>query len=221
MFFWALAASPDDIGLHFVLAELLLSAEQYEPAAEEIRAVLAREPRAVEAGNVILGLIASEDGRRAFLRGDPPAAGGAATSPWWGTFQAAPAGLADPATNAATVIAVKAAWADVPRRSGTIDGRPFTFLRDADDLLGPGLDVVSGGDYALIPFDSLTRIELGPIQSPLERIWRPVTHTFVNGASFAAFVPGNYAGSARLGGASALGSVTASLGVARPVLTPR
>lgn len=208
----ASAASPEDLGLHFLLAQLLLRGEQYDEAVDEIRAVQSLDARTVETGEIILGLIASEDGRRRFLGGEAPESSGPAMSTWWSTFTNAPAGLADPATRAAAVLAVRAAWAEVPRRSGTIDGRPFTFLRDADDLLGPGLEVVAGGAYALVPFETLSRIELAPHWSPIDRIWRPVTLTLVDGTVVQAFVPGNYVGSARLGGHFAMGDMTAMMG---------
>lgn len=45
--------------------------------------------------------------------------------------------------------------------AGTINGRTFVSLSDADDTLGPRLEFIAAGEFQRVPFAWLSRIEIG------------------------------------------------------------
>jgi len=56
---------------------------------------------------------------------------------------------------------------------GTLNGRPFHSLRDADPDLGTRLEVFAAGAYLWIPFEHVASIEMGPPQRLRDTLWRP------------------------------------------------
>jgi type VI secretion system protein ImpE len=56
---------------------------------------------------------------------------------------------------------------------GTLNGRPFHSLRDADHELGARLEVFAAGAYLWIPFEHVAAIEMGPPQRLRDTLWRP------------------------------------------------
>lgn len=57
--------------------------------------------------------------------------------------------------------------------AGTLNGKPFTDLRDADPDIGARLEVFAAGSYVWIPFEHLTSIEMGPPQKLRDTLWTP------------------------------------------------
>jgi len=60
-----------------------------------------------------------------------------------------------------------------PAIAGERNGRPFTSFRDADDRVGPVLEVFHGPDYLWVPFDQITRLEIGAPGKLRELMWAP------------------------------------------------
>jgi type VI secretion system protein ImpE len=79
---------------------------------------------------------------------------------------------------------------------GQIDGNPFNDLKDADDLLGPFLEVLFQTDYVWLPFEQIKQIEIQVPQTLRDLIWTPAKITLRNEISGDAFVPALYYGSA-------------------------
>jgi type VI secretion system protein ImpE len=57
--------------------------------------------------------------------------------------------------------------------AGTLNGKPFTDLRDADPDIGSRLEVFAAGSYVWIPFQHLASIEMGPPQRLRDTLWTP------------------------------------------------
>jgi type VI secretion system protein ImpE len=57
--------------------------------------------------------------------------------------------------------------------SGTLNGKPFTSLVDADPDIGARLEVFAAGSYVWIPFEHLTSIEMRPPQRLRDTLWAP------------------------------------------------
>lgn len=88
------------------------------------------------------------------------------------------------------------AFDEAPASSGDIDGRPFTWICDADSRLGPVLEAVINGRYYWVPFSRLTRIDFEPPEDLRDMVWLPARLQFANGGESVALVPTRYAGSA-------------------------
>ncbi len=56
--------------------------------------------------------------------------------------------------------------------TGTIDGRPFTYMMDADPRIGPRLEVHAAGAYLWIPLEHVESIEFQKPAKLRDLIWR-------------------------------------------------
>ncbi|HVX67677.1 MAG TPA: type VI secretion system accessory protein TagJ, partial [Bryobacteraceae bacterium] len=57
--------------------------------------------------------------------------------------------------------------------TGTIDGRPFTSLADADPRIGPRLETFSAGTYLWVPLAHIASIEIQPPRRLRDLLWIP------------------------------------------------
>ena len=87
------------------------------------------------------------------------------------------------------------AFDDAPASGGTIDGRPFEWIADADSRLGPVLEAIINGRYYWVPFVRLTRIDLDQPEDLRDFVWMPAHLEFDNGGESVALIPTRYAGS--------------------------
>jgi len=87
------------------------------------------------------------------------------------------------------------AFDDAPASQGDIDGRPFSWIADADSRLGPVLEAVINGRYYWVPFSRLTKIQLEPPEDLRDMVWMPAHLQFENGGESVALIPTRYPGS--------------------------
>jgi type VI secretion system protein ImpE len=90
------------------------------------------------------------------------------------------------------------AFEKAPASSGTIDGRPFAWIADADMRLGPVLEAVINGRYYWVPFARLTRIALEAPADLRDVVWTPAHLLLENGGEAYALVPSRYQGTETL-----------------------
>ena len=57
--------------------------------------------------------------------------------------------------------------------SGTLNGKPFQTLLDADPRIGPRLEVFAGGNYLWISFEHLASIQISPPRRLRDLLWTP------------------------------------------------
>jgi len=57
--------------------------------------------------------------------------------------------------------------------AGTLNGKAFTDLRDADPDIGARLEVFAAGSYVWIPFEHLASVEMGPPGRLRDTLWAP------------------------------------------------
>jgi type VI secretion system protein ImpE len=63
---------------------------------------------------------------------------------------------------------------DSPRIvSGTLNGKAFNDLRDADPDIGARLEVFAAGSYVWIPFEHIASVEMGAPQRLRDTLWAP------------------------------------------------
>jgi type VI secretion system protein ImpE len=58
---------------------------------------------------------------------------------------------------------------------GTLNGKEFQSLEDADPRLGGRLEVLAGGNYMWIPFAHIAKIEMQPPKRLRDLLWAPAT----------------------------------------------
>lgn len=86
------------------------------------------------------------------------------------------------------------AFDEAPATSGTLDGKPFSWIADADMRLGPVLEAIVNGKYYWVPFSRLASVTIEPPKDLRDRVWMPATLQFSNGGEVVAFLPTRYAG---------------------------
>jgi type VI secretion system protein ImpE len=79
--------------------------------------------------------------------------------------------------------------------AGTIDGRPFEWIADADQRLGPMLEAIVDGNYWWVPFHRLQRVVIEAPADLRDQVWMPANFTWANGGQSVGFVPTRYPGS--------------------------
>jgi type VI secretion system protein ImpE len=82
-----------------------------------------------------------------------------------------------------------------PTTAGSIDGRPFEWIADADSRLGPVVEAVINGRYYWVPFSRLAKIDLEPPEDLRDVVWMPAHLAFANGGEALALIPTRYTGS--------------------------
>ncbi len=91
-----------------------------------------------------------------------------------------------------------AADASRPRIVGRCDGQPFQDLRDADDFSAAFLEVfTTTGKYYWIPWEGIRRLQLHPVESPIDVLWRRCQIQATACPEGIVYVPQLYAGSSR------------------------
>jgi type VI secretion system protein ImpE len=89
-----------------------------------------------------------------------------------------------------------AAFADAPQTSGSVDGRQFEWVADADPRLGPMLEAIVDGKYYWVPFHRLRTLTVEPPADLRDQVWMPAHFVWANGGDSVGFVPTRYPGSA-------------------------
>lgn len=70
----------------------------------------------------------------------------------------------------------------LPSPPGTLNGKPFQSIRDADPQIGARLEMYAAGAYLWIPFHHITSIQLQPIRRLRDTLWTPAF--VITGPSF-------------------------------------
>lgn len=58
--------------------------------------------------------------------------------------------------------------------SGTLNGKPFSDLRDGDPRVGPRLEIIVGGRYTWMPLEHLASLKMEPPKRLRDLFWAPV-----------------------------------------------
>ncbi len=87
------------------------------------------------------------------------------------------------------------AFAEAPAVPGTIDGKTFQWLSDADNRFGPVLEAVMNGEYHWIPFNAIATLTFEPPRDLRDMVWTVGIITLTNGGEWPVLVPTRYPGS--------------------------
>lgn len=199
----ALAAQPDDGGLHFLMFELRVLTGDFDAAQSHLVAMEGEQWDGVKEhfGGILSAerkralMIGAGKGSPAFLMPPPPSL--------QRYYDALVKLHHDPDSTIPELLASL-----TPRRTGTIDGEPFQAIRDCDGLLGPVLEFFVPGAYGWLPIAQLKRIRLLPPQGYPDVIWIPAWITLEDDKEQFVRVPSLYAGSGSRSDSERLGLET-------------
>jgi type VI secretion system protein ImpE len=86
------------------------------------------------------------------------------------------------------------AFEAAPATPGTLDGRDFEWIADADSRLGPVLEVILEGKYYWIPFCRIKKIVMEKPTDLRDLVWKPAVFVWTNGGEASGHIPTRYPG---------------------------
>jgi type VI secretion system protein ImpE len=190
----AVKASPADHGQRLFLFELAAFAGDLDRARRQIDALSYSDPELERARVTYLALLDAEEARRKLFRdGVQPGFLDAPPEHVAYRLDAINALRDDRRQDAADLLDKANAMA--PPVSGTLNGKPFAGLRDADDLFGPVLEVFAQGKYLWLSAEQVDALALNPPKVPRDLIWAPAKLVTRTGEEGDVFLPALYPGS--------------------------
>jgi type VI secretion system protein ImpE len=87
------------------------------------------------------------------------------------------------------------AFEEAPPSNGSIDGRPFEWVADADSRLGPVVEAIINGRYYWVPFSRVREMTMDAPEDLRDLVWMPAQLRFQNGGESLALIPTRYPGS--------------------------
>ncbi len=165
-------AKPTDQARRLFLFELLAFSGELDRATRQIDAVRYDEPDLALAGLAYRKLIDSETARRrCFEGGEPPEILGEMTE----SIRLRLAALAEIRSGrpSEALTLLNQAAEVTPEAKGTLNGRPFTTLRDADDLFGGVLEVMAQGKYFWVGLEQVVAMAMKPPRFPRDLLYIP------------------------------------------------
>jgi type VI secretion system protein ImpE len=89
------------------------------------------------------------------------------------------------------------AFEAAPMSGGQINGQAFEWIADADERLGPVLEVILEGRYYWVPFCRIRQVFIEPATDLRDLVWAPAQFVWENGGQASAHIPTRYAGTER------------------------
>ena len=165
-------AKPADQARRLFLFELLAFAGELDRATRQIDAIKYDEPELAMASLSYRKLIEAETARRkCFEGGQPPEILGPMTESIRLRLEALTA-LRSGQPGAALTLLDQANEA-IPAFTGTLNGRRFSTLRDADDLFGGVLEVLAQGKYFWVDLGQVVALAMKPPRFPRDLLYVP------------------------------------------------
>jgi type VI secretion system protein ImpE len=124
--------------------------------------------------------------RSPLIFGDPPE--------WIGLLVEALRGTAEGKHGAARELRDRA-LDEAPATAGSIDGRPFQWIADADPRLGPIVEAIVAGRYFWVPVQNIRQIVIEAPTDLRDLVWMPVHFTWANQGEAVGLIPTRYPGS--------------------------
>ncbi|PSU34135.1 type VI secretion system accessory protein TagJ [Photobacterium lutimaris] len=190
-----LKQKPMDVDLRSSFVELLCIDGQLERADKQLNVLIKQSPECLVGATNLRQLIRAAQARLDFENGaatatlvkEPEESFSALLR-----YRMARYGK-DTVTQIESAMKLEEARQDCPVN---INGEQRDLVRDLDDTLAGYLEVFgTNGQYYLVPFEALISLELKPITSLIEQVWRKVEIEIEGGLSGEAFIPMTYAGS--------------------------
>jgi type VI secretion system protein ImpE len=88
-----------------------------------------------------------------------------------------------------------AALDEAPTTSGTLNGKPFEWIADADARIGPNLEAIINGRYFWVPFHHIAEIRIEEPEDLRDLVWVMAELRWQNGGEAVALLPTRYPGS--------------------------
>lgn len=189
----AVRSKPADPKLRIFLFQLFCVLGDWTRALNQLDVLKDMDASALGMVNVYRGAVIAEPFRAAVFAGKktPPVFG--KPEEWVALMVQALAADAAGKPEAAVDLRGRGLEA-APARPGTVDGKPFAWLADADLRLGPILEAVINGNYYWVPMSAIAELNLEEPVDLRDTVWQPGFLKLTNGGTVPALVPVRYPG---------------------------
>jgi type VI secretion system protein ImpE len=86
------------------------------------------------------------------------------------------------------------AFEAAPTSAGKVNGESFEWIADADERLGPILEVILEGKYYWVPFCRIRNVFIQPVTDLRDLVWAPAQFVWENGGEASGHIPTRYPG---------------------------
>ena len=186
--------SPRDVRLRTFLFQLFCVFGEWDRALTQLAVAAELDPAAQEMAQAYRAAIRCEMLRERVFAGTRSPTVFGKPDPWLSLLIEANRLLGQGAVAEAARLR-DAAFEDAPATAGSIDGKPFEWIADADQRLGPVLEAMIEGKYFWIPFDRISRLVIEKPADLRDQVWLPAHFTWSNAGESHGFIPTRYPGS--------------------------
>lgn len=186
-------SKPEDKEARIFLTQFLMIIGDWDRAKKQLEVYTKMDPESLGFAAIYSTAMATEDTRAAVFRGEasPPIFG--EPKDWLANLTEAV--KLDGKGDAAGAQAMREqAYATADGPSGTIDGKPFEWLTDADARFGPSIEAVINGEYHWLPFSVLSKLTLEEPKDLRDHVWMEGAMHLTNGGEFGVLIPTRYPG---------------------------
>jgi type VI secretion system protein ImpE len=186
--------APQDQQARMFLFQLLCVGGEWDKALTQLRA-LAQVSAEAQMLSVAYGqAIEAEKLRAQVFAGSAQPVLLVGSSAWAGDLTGALAALCQGRAEDAEGLREKAFEA-APETPGEFNGAAFDWIADGDARFGPSFEAIIAGQWGLVPFDSIEKMESEGPKDLRDIVWLPAQVFFKTGQSVAALLPARYPGS--------------------------
>jgi type VI secretion system protein ImpE len=197
----AVRRNPSDQQARMFLFQLLCVGGEWDKALIQVRGLAQVSPEAQMLAATYSQAIEAEKFRAKVFAGTAQPALLVSSSSWAGDLTAALAALCQGRTQDAETLRDQAFDA-APDTPGDLDGTAFDWIADGDARFGPAIEAIIAGQWGLVPFEAIEKIESEGPRDLRDIVWLPVQLAFKTGQSVAALLPARYPGSEAHGDSS-------------------
>lgn len=190
----AVRRAPQDQQARMFLFQLLCIGGEWDKALIQVRSLAQVSPEAQMLAATYHQAIEAEKFRAQVFAGTAQPALLVSSSGWAGDLAGALAALCQGRLADAEALRDQAFNA-APDTPGELDGAAFDWIADGDARFGPAIEAIIAGQWGLVPFDAIEKIESEGPRDLRDIVWLPVQIAFRTGQSVAALLPARYPGS--------------------------
>lgn len=185
---------PNDASLRIFLFQLFSLQGDWERAQGQLSVVASLDPAARDLADTYLEAIRCEMVRKDVFAGRA-APDLRSDAPTWMIALTHALRLDAHGLTAEAARLRQEAFEQAPASAGTIDGRPFAWIADADSRLGPVVEAVVDGRYRWIAWSDVRALGLAKPADLRDLVWLPAHLSMTSGADVTALLPARYPGS--------------------------
>ncbi len=186
---------PEDAAARIFLFQFLALTGETERAKKQLELYAKMSPEALGFAAIYAAALDAEAERAEVIAGRVPPPIFGPPERWMALLGAALTADAEGDAEAAAALRVEA-METAPASPGTVDGKPFAWISDADARFGPMLEAVIDGGYHWLPLKHVAKLKLEAPSDLRDLVWMEGALTLANGGEFGVLIHTRYPGAA-------------------------